>query len=116
VIAKGPLRPRWMLNLTNDSWFGTATGPYQHFATARLRAIEEGLPLVRTANTGISAMVDAEGRVMQSLGLNRRGVVDAGLPEALAARTLFAQLGNLAPLLFATIISCAALVLYRRTR
>ena len=116
VVAPGEPRPEWLLNLTNDSWFGTATGPYQHFATARLRAIEEGIPLVRTANTGISAVVDAHGRVIASLGLNQRGIVDAPLPEKLVSVPLFARLGFLIPLLTATIISCAALVMYRRTR
>jgi apolipoprotein N-acyltransferase len=116
VIAHDSLRPQWLLNLTNDSWFGTETGPYQHFATARLRAIEEGVPLIRTANTGISAVVDAYGRVIQALGLNVRGVIDAQLPEASASLTLFARFGNLLSLLSATIISCAALVLYRRTK
>jgi apolipoprotein N-acyltransferase len=116
VTAPGTPEPRWLLNLTNDSWFGTATGPYQHLATARLRAIEEGLPLVRTANTGISAVVDAHGRIRASLGLNRRGVVDAALPETPVTRPFFAVTGNLLPLLCATIAGCAALVLYRRTK
>ncbi len=115
VVAPEP-RPRWMLNLTNDSWFGTDTGPYQHFATARLRAIEQGLPLIRTANTGISAAVDSYGRVTGSLGLDRRGILDVELPEPLGMPTLFARFGNALSLLVATIISCAALVLYWRTK
>ena len=61
------------MQVTNDAWFGTASGPYQHFAQARVRAIEQGLPLARAANTGISAMVDPFGRVVASLGLARRG-------------------------------------------
>jgi apolipoprotein N-acyltransferase len=85
---------RWLLNITNDAWFGTSTGPYQHFAAARLRAVEEGLPLVRAANTGISAVVDAYGRVIASLGLNRVGVIDAPLPRALEERPPFARFGN----------------------
>jgi apolipoprotein N-acyltransferase len=114
VIADGAPRPQWLLALTNDSWFGTATGPYQHFATARLRAIEEGLPLVRTANTGISAVVDGYGRIVAALGLDRRGVVDAPLPVPVPGVTPFARLGNLIPLACATALCGAALLLRRR--
>jgi apolipoprotein N-acyltransferase len=114
VVAPGDPAPRWMLNLTNDSWFGTLTGPYQHFATARLRAIEQGLPLVRAANTGISGVVDPYGRVLATLGLDRRGVVDAVLPDPTPGPTLFAIFGNLVSLLGATVIVVAALLLYRR--
>jgi apolipoprotein N-acyltransferase len=114
VVVPGTPAPRWMLNLTNDSWFGTLTGPYQHFATARLRAIEQGLPLVRTANTGISAVVDPYGRIVAALGLDRRGVVDAALPDSSPGSTVFALLGNLLPVSAATIFAVAALLIYRR--
>jgi apolipoprotein N-acyltransferase len=86
-------RPAWLLNLTNDAWFGLSTGPHQHFASARLRAIEEGLPLVRVANTGISGVVDPYGRVLAKLDLGREGVIDTSLPRALPP-TPYARFGD----------------------
>jgi apolipoprotein N-acyltransferase len=86
-------RPTWMLNLTNDAWYGRSSGPYQHFAIARTRAIEEGLPLVRVANNGISGVVDPEGRVLERTDLDAVGYVDAELPGA-AARTPYARAGD----------------------
>lgn len=82
MAAPGP-RPDWLVQITNDAWFGEVSGPYQHLAQARVRAIEQGLPLARAANTGISAMIDPRGRVVASLGLGLNGHVDAALPAAL---------------------------------
>jgi apolipoprotein N-acyltransferase len=79
----GKQRPGWFVNVTDDSWFGPSTGPYQHLLTARVRAIEEGLAVARAANTGISAVIDPFGRVRASLALGRTGVVDSPLPRAL---------------------------------
>lgn len=93
VLAPGP-RPAWMLNVTNDAWFGTSLGPYQHFASARMRAVEEGLPMVRAANTGISAVVDGYGRVVASLGINKVGILDAALPQPLPRITPYAIIGT----------------------
>lgn len=85
-------RPGWLLQVTNDAWFGERAGPFQHLALARLRAVEFGLPLVRVANTGVSALIDARGRQVASLGLNRQGFLDVDLPAALAA-TPYARTG-----------------------
>src|SRR6185312_11049758 len=87
-------RPGWIVNLTNDGWFGISTGPYQHLKQARLRAIEQGLPLVRAANTGISAVIDPLGRIVARLGLGLEGVLDSALPSAIAP-TIFARLGDI---------------------
>ncbi|MEO1549216.1 MAG: apolipoprotein N-acyltransferase [Pseudomonadota bacterium] len=86
-------RAEWMLHLTNDAWFGKLTGPYQHLALAQFRAIEQGLPVARAANTGISAMIDPLGRVTDSLGLGRAGHIDAPLPQPLAP-TLYRRVGD----------------------
>ncbi len=75
------VRPGWMLNVTNDAWFGSSAGPYQHFHQARIRAVEQGLPLVRAANTGISAVIDPWGRILAKIGLDKKGVIDANLPQ-----------------------------------
>jgi apolipoprotein N-acyltransferase len=87
-------RPGWLLNLTNDGWFGATTGPYQHFQQARVRAIEQGLPLVRAANTGISAVVDPLGRILKELPLGAEGVLDSGLPQAIEP-TFYVRAGDI---------------------
>ncbi|MDP9137431.1 MAG: apolipoprotein N-acyltransferase [Pseudomonadota bacterium] len=87
-------RQDWLLNITNDGWFGSTGGPLQHFAQARFRAIEEGLPLVRAANTGISAVIDAYGRPLVLLPVGARGVIDSRLPAPLPA-TVYARVGDL---------------------
>ncbi len=86
-------RPGFILNVTNDAWFGDTPGPRQHFAQARLRSVEEGLPLVRAANTGISAVVDGYGRIVSALPVGVEGVIDAALPAATES-TLFSRFGN----------------------
>jgi apolipoprotein N-acyltransferase len=111
VVAPGT-RPAFLLNVTNDAWFGISTGPYQHLAATRLRAVEEGLPLVRAANTGISALIDAEGRVRASLGLGRRGMLDVTLPAPTA--TFFARFGNVPALVTALILLVLGIFRVRR--
>ena len=91
-------RPEWIVHITNDAWFGSFSGPYQHLVQARVRAIEQGLPLVRSANTGISAMIDPYGRVLKSLKLQTAGYFDHILPAALPP-TLYAKIGELGWLL-----------------
>ena len=92
-VASGDVRPGWLLNITNDGWFGNTAGPYQHLQAARLRAIEEGLPMVRAANTGISAVIDPLGRILAHLPLGQEGVLQIALPRALG-RTPYAMLGD----------------------
>jgi apolipoprotein N-acyltransferase len=107
-------RPAWILNVTNDAWFGVSSGPHQHFASARMRAVEEGLPLVRAANTGISGVIDAHGRVLARLGLGREGVLQVALPQAVG-KTPFAKAGNLIALALAAACAFSALFWRRRT-
>ncbi|WP_282602284.1 apolipoprotein N-acyltransferase [Paracoccus sp. PARArs4] len=107
-----PERPGWLLQITNDAWFGKVSGPYQHLAQARLRAIETGLPLVRSANTGVSAVIDARGGVRDSLPLNEAGAMDAALPGALP-ETTWLRMGNL-PLVLLLVAVIGTTALRRR--
>ncbi len=90
----GGAHPAWILNITNDAWFGDSTGPYQHFTMTRMRAVEHGVALVRAANTGISAIIDPYGRLIQKLSLNTHGFIDSSLPSALAQPPLYDRFGN----------------------
>ena len=101
-------RPGWIVNVTNDGWFGFSTGPYQHFQQARVSAIELGLPLARAANTGISAVVDPVGRIINSLPLAVEGVLDAPLPRAISA-PIYARVGD-APAFIVILIVFIAVV------
>jgi apolipoprotein N-acyltransferase len=94
AVADPADRPTWLLNLTNDAWYGMTAGPHQHLAIASLRAVEEGLPLVRAANTGISAVVDPYGREIGRIGLGRQGVLDFLLPKPTAGPTPYARFGD----------------------
>ncbi|MCZ4281308.1 apolipoprotein N-acyltransferase [Kiloniella laminariae] len=94
AVVDNENRPDWILNLTNDGWFGITSGPYQHLGMTQLRAVEEGLPVIRVANTGVSASIDAYGRIVESVDLGGRGVVDSGLPVKTPERTVFSRVGN----------------------
>jgi apolipoprotein N-acyltransferase len=106
AIVPSP-RPAWILNVTNDSWFGTSSGPYQHMVSARLRAVEEGLPMIRVANTGISAVIDGGGRVLSQLGMNVEGVIDERLPPSLSP-TIYSRLGDVALLALMVVVGMTA--------
>jgi apolipoprotein N-acyltransferase len=105
-------RPAWMVNITNDAWFGNSTGPRQHLAAARLRAVEEGLPLLRAANTGISAAFDAHGHEIARLGMQKTGFLPVNLPGPLEP-TLFSRFGLLLPALFCAVVMFGGLLCVR---
>ena len=103
-------RPGLILNVSNDSWFGTTPGPYQHLAQARLRSIEEGLPLIRDTNTGLSAVIDSVGRIVAILPLNVEDVLDSRLPQALSP-TFFVFYGQYSLAVLFALVLIAALLL-----
>jgi apolipoprotein N-acyltransferase len=108
-------RPDFIFNPSNDAWFG-AWGPPQHLAQARLRAAEEGLPVLRSTPTGISAVIDARGRIVKALPWRSAGVIDSDVPMEAAEPTLFARLGNVIPLLIGFALIIAAIALDRAGR
>ncbi|HLJ63460.1 MAG TPA: apolipoprotein N-acyltransferase [Stellaceae bacterium] len=98
-------RPDWLLNLTNDAWYGVTSGPYQHLAVARVRAVEQGLPLIRSGNNGISAIIDAYGRVQARLPLNAVGALDGPLPQPLPPTVYFLYGIGIFPLIMLVILA-----------
>lgn len=88
-VAEKTPRPEWIINVTNDSWYGNSPGPYQHLAKSIFRAVEEGLPLMRSANTGISAIIDSHGRVQNKINYNKEGYIDAPLPLPASPQTVY---------------------------
>lgn len=114
-LRAAPGRADWILQITNDAWFGSLAGPYQHLAQARLRAIEQGLPLLRAANTGVSAVIDAHGRILRSLPLDTDGVIDAIVPPALSP-TPYSQTGDLPATILLVVAGLALWLRGRRER
>jgi apolipoprotein N-acyltransferase len=107
AVSSGAVRPQWLLNVTNDAWFGMSSGPHQHFQMARMRAVEQGLPLVRVANTGITAYIDEYGRIKQQLPLGVRGMLDVPLQKSTLSNTTYSLYNKLFMLLFV----CAGAIL-----
>jgi apolipoprotein N-acyltransferase len=93
TLVQQPDRPGIMVNVTNDGWFGNTTGPRQHLHQARVRAVEQGIPLIRAANNGISSAFDAYGRSLSRMDLDVRGVVDVAVPAALSP-PVYARFGD----------------------
>lgn len=108
-ITRG--KPDFLLFITNDAWSMGSPGPAQHFGFARVRAIEEGIPIVRAANSGISAIIDPQGRVLENLGLDRAGIIDAPLPNPAQKPTVYAATGDGILLIFAGCLSICLLLL-----
>lgn len=115
TLVQTAQRPQVMVNVTNDGWFGDSTGPRQHFHQARVRAVEEGLPLVRAANNGISAVIAPSGRIVASIGLNRRGSIDADLPRSVG-RPPYARYGDGVFALIWLVTLAQAMIRARQTR
>ncbi len=108
AVIQGSERPKVLINVTNDGWFGQTAGPHQHLHQARVRAVEEGLPIIRAANNGISAVIDARGRILGSLGLDVRGTIDSTLTSAIAP-PLYARYGDWIFLLLFAVAGCIRL-------
>tara|TARA_R110002049_G_scaffold148514_1_gene311424 strand:+ start:3830 stop:5323 length:1494 start_codon:yes stop_codon:yes gene_type:complete len=108
-VNAAPARPDFIIHATNDAWFGTDAGPQQHLAQARMRAIEQGLPVARAANTGITAMIDPHGRILESIGMGQAGYLDAALPLPLGP-TLYSRTGDV-PVAVLLVLVLAGLVL-----
>jgi apolipoprotein N-acyltransferase len=113
VVDRGD-RPQWLLNITNDGWYGISAGPYQHFVSARLRAVEEGLPVVRAANTGISGAVDPYGRVIAQTRLGETTILDVELPQPLQGLTPYARWGDATTASLLALVALVVLALGRR--
>ena len=96
---RSDVKPEVLINITNDAWFDKFTGPYQHFENARFRAIEYGLPVLRSANTGISAVIGPYGRVLNKIELGDEGVIHSSLPQGIK-NTFFLKFGDFTLLIF----------------
>lgn len=114
VSTKGE-RPRWIVNVTNDGWYGNSAGPYQHFAQTRIRAIEEGVPVIRSANTGISGVIDPYGRIIEKADIYQEASLVSALPKSIA-KPFGAWPWALQPLMFLASIALMFAFLRRKTR
>jgi apolipoprotein N-acyltransferase len=115
AVVEAGKRPQWLVNLTDDSWFGPWTGPYQHLGIAKVRAVEEGLPIVRATSTGVSAVIDPYGRVVASLGLDQMGIVDSALPRAIEP-TVYSFIGDAIFALMLVALTVFGLFFYRSAK
>lgn len=109
-------RAQWIVNITNDAWYGDSAGPYQHLSMVQVRAVEEGVPVMRVANTGVSAAIDPFGRIIDKLALNDQGVIDQNVPLALTSRPLYAKFGRLNISATLLLITIACFLIARRSR
>ena len=110
LVAADSAAADLIVNVTNDAWFGNTPGPYQHFRQAQIRAVETGLPVIRAANTGISGYIDAHGRIVEALGMNRAGVIDAEVrltTDGRVGSALFRSLAGLSILLLLVVLAAA---------
>lgn len=103
-IVRKQNKPKWAVVLTNDGWYGISAGPYQHLVAAQMRAVEEGISIVRSANSGISAVINPYGIITSQIGLSERGYIDDTVKISMSHDTLFGKYGNLAPLCLAGLL------------
>lgn len=111
-VVNSDILPRLMINVTNDAWYGNTSGPYQHFSMTRMRAVEQGIPLIRAANTGISGVIDAYGRVVAHTKLGETTTLDSYLPQDLKQGTTFSKIGLKTILLI--VVFCGFFLLFWR--
>ena len=109
-------RPQWIINLTNDGWYGDSAGPYQHLVSARMRAVEEGITIVRVAGSGISALIAPTGVVIKQIPLGQEGVLDVRLPQNISFYTIYAKYGNMIILGWCSLLLVLCLLINIRTK
>ena len=109
-------KPEILLVLVNAGWYGISAGPYQHLVASQMRAIEEGVTVIRSANTGVSAVIASNGEILGEIGLNVAGKVDVILPKELSHNTIYGKFGNIIPLALAVILLVVAWFLGKRKK
>lgn len=113
-VANKHNKPQFLINLTNDGWYGLSAGPYQHLVSARLRAVEEGITIIRAANSGISAVISKTGKIIASMPLNHKGILDVKLPKNLQITTPYGKSGNKIPLILCFVNITFAFLIKKR--